>query len=106
MVLHNERSPGCDKVVDMSAKVILHQALRHLTGNQTSVEVQGDSVGKCLKDLVAHFPAIEAKLFDKKGKLLNHIEVYVNDESSYPEELAKPVKNQDVLSITLMIAGG
>jgi molybdopterin converting factor small subunit len=90
----------------MSVKVSLHQSLRHLTDDQAIVEVRGEKVGQCLKNLIEQFPAIEEKLFDKKGNLLTHIEIYVNEESSYPEELAKPVADEDVLSITLMIAGG
>jgi hypothetical protein len=38
--------------------------------------------------------------------LLNYVDIYVNQDSSYPEELAKPVKDGDRLSIALMIAGG
>jgi molybdopterin converting factor small subunit len=77
-----------------------------LTGDRATVEVEGDRVGECLADLVGQFPGIEAKLFDQRGKLLNYVEIYVNLESSYPEELDKPVEEGDVLSITLMIAGG
>jgi molybdopterin converting factor small subunit len=80
--------------------------LRHLTGDRATVEVEGDRVGECLADLVEQFPGIEAKLFGQQGKLLNYIEIYVNLESSYPEELEKPVEEGDVLSITMMIAGG
>jgi len=90
----------------VSITVKFHQTLRHLTNNQVTAEVRGTTVGECLKDLVRQFPGIKKKLFDKKGKLLNYVDVYVNLESSYPEELAKPVKDGDTLSITLMIAGG
>ena len=90
----------------MSITVNIHQALRHITNNQATVDVSGTNVGECLAELVQRFPDIKTKLFDKKGKLLNYIDIYVNAESSYPEELAKPVKDGDKLSITLMIAGG
>ena len=90
----------------MSITVNIHQALRQITNNQATVEVAGTTVGECLTELVQRFPDIKGKLFDKKGKLLNYIDIYVNAESSYPEELAKPVKNGDKLSITLMLAGG
>ncbi|MCK5581341.1 MAG: hypothetical protein KAJ18_08720, partial [Candidatus Omnitrophica bacterium] len=56
--------------------------------------------------LIQQFPGIETKLFDKNGKLLNYVDIYVNQESSYPEELAKSVKDVDELFITFMIAGG
>jgi molybdopterin converting factor small subunit len=90
----------------LSITVNIHQALRHITNNQATVDVSGVTVGECLADLVQRFPDIKAKLFGKNGKLLNYIDIYVNAESSYPEELAKPVKDGDKLSITLMIAGG
>jgi len=90
----------------VSITVNIHQALRHLINNQATAEVNGTTVGECLADLVRQFPGIETKLFNKKGKLLNYIDIYVNLESSYPEELAKPVMDGDKLSITLMIAGG
>lgn len=90
----------------MSKEIRIHQGLRHLTGNQPTVDVNGATVGECLKEIVSRFPAIESKLFDKKGKLLNYIEIYVNAKTSYPEELAMPVKDGDVLTIILMIAGG
>jgi molybdopterin converting factor small subunit len=90
----------------LSITVNIHQALRHITNNQATVDVSGVTVGECLADLVQRFPDIKGKLFGKNGKLLNYIDIYVNAESSYPEELAKPVKDGDKLSITLMIAGG
>jgi molybdopterin converting factor small subunit len=90
----------------LSITVNIHQALRQITNNQATVEVAGTTVGECLTELVQRFPDIKSKLFGKNGKLLNYIDIYVNAESSYPEELAKPVKDGDKLSITLMLAGG
>ena len=90
----------------MSIGVNIHRSLRHLTNGQAKVEVNGDTVGQCLYDLVKKFPGIEKRLFDKKRTLLNYIDIYVNAESSYPEELVKPVKDGDELSIILIIGGG
>jgi len=90
----------------MGVRINIHQTLRHLTNGQGMAEVNGTTVGECLNELVQQFPGMETRLFDKKGRLLNYVDIYVNLESSYPEELAKPVKDGDELSITLMIAGG
>ena len=90
----------------MSIKVNIHQNLRHLTNDLSTVEVNGTTVGECLNDLVGQFPSLRKYVFDKKNRLLNYVDVYVNLESSYPEELAKPVKDGDELDITLIIAGG
>ena len=70
------------------------------------VEVEGKTVRDCLDRLIEQFPALKEILFDKKGRLLNIMEVYVNMESAYPEELAKKVKDGDEIHITMMLAGG
>ena len=60
----------------------------------------------CIDDLAEQFPDVKQGLFRKDGKLLNYIDIFVNLESSYPEELAKPVEDGDDLHITLIIGGG
>jgi molybdopterin converting factor small subunit len=90
----------------VSVKVNLHPGLLHFTHDQVIVEVKGNTVGECLDGLAKQFPQIKPMLFDKQGRLLKYVDVYVNHESAYPEELAKPVKDGDELHITLTIAGG
>jgi len=90
----------------MSVTINIHPVLHQFTSGQAIVEVNGDTVGQCLEDLVKQFPEIRQGLFGKDGKLLNYVDIYVNHESSYPEELAKLVKDGDKLHITLIIAGG
>lgn len=90
----------------MSIKVNINPSLHHYTNNLGIVEVNGNTVGQCLEHLTEQFPGIEEALFDKNGKLLNYIDIYVNGESAYPEESAKPVKDGDELYIVIIIAGG
>jgi len=90
----------------MSVTINLHPSLHRVTDGQTTVKVNGNTVGQCLDELVKQFPKIKSWLFDKKGQLRNYVDIYVNQESSYPEELAKPVKDGDELHLTLIIAGG
>jgi molybdopterin converting factor small subunit len=90
----------------MSAKIHLHKTLQSLTNGREIVEAAGNTVGDCLSHLVRQFPPLEEKLFDKKRKLLNTIEIYLNLQSAYPDELARPVKDGDDIHITLMLAGG
>jgi molybdopterin converting factor small subunit len=87
-------------------KVHIHKTHRQFTDGQEIVEVEGRNVGECLKQVVQKYPTMKESLFDKKGRLLNVIEVYVNMESAYPEELAKKVKGGDEIHITMMLAGG
>jgi molybdopterin converting factor small subunit len=90
----------------MSIKVNINPGLYQYTNNQRIAEVNGNTVGQCLNHLVKQFPGIEKGLFDKNGKLLNYVDIYVNGESAYPEELAKPVKDGDELHIVITVAGG
>jgi len=90
----------------VSVKVHLHLTLRRFANGQETVDVEGNTVGECLKELVKKFPDMGSSLFDKKGRLLNVVELYVNMESAYPDELAKPVKDGDDIHLTLMLAGG
>jgi len=90
----------------MGIKVHATPLLSQYTNNQRIVEVNGSTVGECLKNLVEQFPSIEEVLFNEHGELLGYLDIYVNEESTYPEELIKSVKDGDELSITLMIGGG
>jgi molybdopterin converting factor small subunit len=90
----------------VSVKINIHPFLSQHTNNQDVVEVNGSTVGQCLEQLVARFPELRQWLFEKDGKLNRLVEIYVNMESSYPEELAKPVKDGDELHIIIIISGG
>jgi molybdopterin converting factor small subunit len=90
--------------MSVTAKICL--TLRHLSHSQDTVEVNGSTVGECLNDLVRQVPEIEPKIFEREAKLLSYVEIYVNQKSSYPEELAKPVKDGDELTLTVMMVGG
>jgi molybdopterin converting factor small subunit len=90
----------------MKVKIHLHLTLRQYTNGQDIVETQGKTVGECLKDLVRKFPRLEPSIFDKTGKLNHIVEVYLNLQSAYPDELAKPVKDGDEIHVTVMLAGG
>ena len=90
----------------MSIKVHIHKTHRQFTNGLDIIEVEGNTVGDCLGNLVKRFPYIEREVFDKKGKLLNVVEIYINQESAYPDELAKPVSDGDEIYLTLALAGG
>ncbi len=90
----------------MSIKIDIPWFLQSLTNGTKVAQVDGSTVGECLEHLVERFPIIEKELFDKKGKLFAYIDIYINGESAYPEELAKSVKDGDELYITLIIGGG
>jgi len=93
-------------VSSVSVRVSLHRTHRQFTGGLETVEVQGETVGDCLHHLVKEYPGMGEALFEEKGKLRYHIEVFLNLQTTYPQELAMPVKDGDEIHITVMLAGG
>ncbi len=90
----------------MSVKINLPSSLRHLTDDQAVVEVNGNTVGQCLEQLIARFPKTKKRLLEKNGALNRIINIYVNGESAYPEGLDTAVKDGDELHIQVIISGG
>ena len=89
----------------MTIKISLHQTHRQYTNGKEIIEVEGKTVGECLKDLVKKYPLLEKEIF-KKGQLNSLIEIYIDGASAYPNELAKPVKEGDEIDLVYMISGG
>ena len=90
----------------MSIKIDIPPYLQPYANNIAVVEVNGSTVGECISRLITQFPSIEKMLFAESGRLHAYVSVYINGEDTYPEELAKPVKDGDELHITMIIAGG
>lgn len=68
--------------------------------------MEGSTVGECLESLVAEHPGLREALFDARGALRSNIEIYLNLESTYPEELGKPTSDGDEIHVAVMLAGG
>lgn len=90
----------------MSIKVNLHKTHRQFTEGLATVEVNGRTTGDCLKALIQEYPNMGKILFDSEGKLNKLIEIYINMESAYPDELKRSVKDGDEIHLTVMLAGG
>ncbi len=90
----------------MSVNLLIPPFLKHLTNDEKSVKVNGNTVGECLKDFVGYYPDVKEKLFDEDGRLLGNIDVYINGSSTYPEELNRQVNSGDELSILFLVSGG
>ena len=70
------------------------------------IVIKGDTVESARQNLVEQFPDMKPELFDKGGNLTKKVEIYLNMESAYPDELTKPVKDGDDIHLTLLLAGG
>jgi molybdopterin converting factor small subunit len=90
----------------MPVRIHIHLTHRQFTNGLEMVTVEGKTVGECLNQLIKQFPAMEKALFTKKDKLLNVVEVFVNNAAAFPNELTKPVKDGDEIHLLVMLAGG
>jgi len=90
----------------MSVNVHIHTTHRQFTNGLKVVSFEGSTVGDCLNQLIEQFPGMEKALFAKKDQLLRNVEIYLNRESAYPNELLKPVKDGDEIHLVVMLAGG
>lgn len=89
----------------MGIEISLHKTHRRYTDGKELIEVEGKTVGECLKDLVTKYPPLEKELF-KNGKLNAVMEVYLNGASAFPNELVKQVKDGDKINLIYMLSGG
>ena len=90
----------------MAIKIEIPWFLQRASNGIKITEVKGDTVDHCLKRLVEQFPLLEKELFDEKGRLAPHVDIYVNGRSIHAEGLNKTVKDGDELSILFVISGG
>jgi len=90
----------------MSVEINIPTFLQHLTSDVKVVDVKGKTIGECFADLVKQYPQLKARLYDKRGKLLKSLNVYVNGESTYPETLTRPVDDGDMIQIVYVVIGG
>ncbi|WP_419658984.1 putative ThiS family protein [Desulfosarcina variabilis str. Montpellier] len=90
----------------MSITLHLHKTHRQYTGGVETLEIAGNTIGECLDKLIERFPDMQGALFKDEKKLKNQIEIYLNMESAYPDELKRPVKDGDDVYVTVMLAGG
>jgi molybdopterin synthase sulfur carrier subunit len=96
----------CILNMNMSTKIVIPSFLKQFTGNSKEFNATGSTVGECLNDLIKHYPGIRSLLLDENGRLRTNIDVFVNGQSSYPEELNKPVHEGDEFHIAYVMVGG
>ena len=88
----------------MSIKVTLHPFLND--GVELQLEVDGNTVGECIKSILKQYPAMEKKMFGKNGVLKGYVEILVNGQGTTPNELAYQVKDGDSMSVLVFLSGG
>lgn len=91
----------------MRIKVKIGPALQEYTGIPETLEVEGNTVGECLDDLMRQYTDSSHWLFDQNGLLrvvisINNAETVVPDKQG----LDRVLKPDDELQIFAVIGGG
>ncbi len=96
----------------MSIEVQIDPRLRDFTHGQDIIEVNGNTIEQCLEHLAGQFSGIRQWIFNKEGKLLVDLLIFVNGEffasgeSIYQEKLARRVEDGDKLAILFVLGAG
>jgi molybdopterin converting factor small subunit len=91
----------------MSVEVKLPTMLRAAADGQSSVSIEGDSIGAAFKALVERYPGLRDNLLDASGGLHKFVNVYKDDDDiRYLDGLDTVLADGDVVSIIPAVAGG
>ena len=81
--------------------------LARFTDGNGTVEVEADTVEECLDRLVESHPSLESHLFDERGHLREHLQVFVDDRNvAWFDE--QPVQLDSGATVTILqaVSGG
>ena len=87
-------------------KVRLSGTLLRFAGYAKEVSLDAGTVGAALEALVARFPDLRTKLYDKNGNVGAAHRVFVNDKELRPVVLTHPVGAEDCVHLLTAVAGG
>ena len=85
------------------AVVRLRAPLSELAGGQRELRLEGATVVEVLRGLERAHPGVEGWILDERGKIREHINVFVNRENAEEETTLGP---DDRLHVLPAISGG
>jgi len=87
--------------------VRLYGAYSGFAGGAREANVTGQTVGAALDALVVTYPSLRERIRDERGRLREHLSVYLNkDDVRYLEGEATPVSEGDVVHLIPAVSGG
>jgi len=76
------------------------------TGGEAVIDVDGQTVGACLREVVDRYPGLGELVFDADGAVLRFVKLFVNGEQIERTALDMAVAGDDEVLILAAIAGG
>jgi sulfur-carrier protein len=91
----------------MAVKVVIPAQLRQYTQDQSSVSVDGGTVGEVIDAVENEFPGIKERICEPDGRIRRFVNVFVNGEDVRALNGADTeVKDGDEIGIIPAVAGG
>ncbi|MGA0879092.1 MAG: MoaD/ThiS family protein [Ilumatobacteraceae bacterium] len=91
----------------MAVTVRIPTTLRPLSGGNSTVQVNGETLGEVLANLESAHPGFRDRLFDDQGGLRRFVNLFVaDDDVRYLKGLDTPVPDGETVSIIPAVAGG
>ena len=89
------------------ADAVLYSNYFILGPSAFSINVEGQTVGDALKNLVEKHSSLKDRIYDEDGKLRRYVNIYLGDEDiRFLEHLETPIEDTSELSLVPAIAGG
>ncbi len=90
----------------MTIKVRISSAHQYAANGSEVVEVAGNTIAESLRDLIKTYPNLEKFMYNDPRTLSNYLLVFLNGDNVPHNELNKPVKDGDEISLVMLIDGG
>ena len=90
----------------MSIKVNLTPYFHDITKKNLTMEANGHTVREVIEDIDRRYPGFKKECIDEQGRLHGFLEIYINQESAFPDELKRKVNDNDEITILTVIGGG
>ncbi|MFN8023980.1 MAG: ubiquitin-like small modifier protein 1 [Acidimicrobiales bacterium] len=91
----------------MAVTVRIPTTMRPISGGNSTVSVEGATLGEVLANLEAAHPGFHERLFDDNGGLRKFVNVFVaDDDVRYLDGLDTKVPAGETVSIIPAVAGG
>jgi molybdopterin converting factor small subunit len=91
----------------MSAVLRIPTVLRPAMGGETTITVEGTTIGAILSDVTERYPGVKGQLLNDDGTLHRFLNVYVNDDDvRYLGGVDATVADRDEITLLPAVAGG
>ncbi|HSW57699.1 MAG TPA: MoaD/ThiS family protein [Dehalococcoidales bacterium] len=90
----------------MSVAVYLPPSIQALVNGIRQIQVEGNTVGDCLEQVIRKYPQLREVFFGPDKTLNKKLSYFVNSVNAYPEILKKSLSEGDKLYIMDILVGG